>query len=86
VGFGTVQVTCRLRAEGAPALHSLGYSRVSSPGQDDALLAAGCYRVFTEMDPPESYAAITRELGLAKTTVRRHLTEIPQPNPTQETR
>jgi DNA invertase Pin-like site-specific DNA recombinase len=26
-------------------------------------------------DPPESYAAIAREVGLSKTTVRRHLTE-----------
>jgi DNA invertase Pin-like site-specific DNA recombinase len=26
-------------------------------------------------DPPESYAAIAHELGLSKTTVRRHLTE-----------
>ena len=29
-----------------------------------------------EADPPESYAVIARELGLSKTTVRRHLSEL----------
>ena len=29
-----------------------------------------------EADPPESYAVIARELGLSKTTVRRHLSDL----------
>jgi len=33
-------------------------------------------RRMREADPPESYAVIARELGLSKTTVRRHLSEL----------
>ncbi len=33
-------------------------------------------RGMREADPPESYAVIARELGLSKTTVRRHLSEL----------
>ena len=33
-----------------------------------------------EADPPESYSVIARELGLSKTTVRRHLSDPGSPS------
>lgn len=38
-------------------------------------------RRMREADPPESYAVIARELGLSKTTVRRHLVGVDPPPP-----
>lgn len=37
-------------------------------------------RRMREADPPESYAVIARELGLSKTTARRHLSDVGVPS------